>query len=194
MNSELRSLLQTLLHPQSLSMAQMTQNEYARHRKERGFKGTTHKAVQRALETKRIAYEPGTTLIDPEKADKAWAANTEMRSPRMDRPNENVDKFQENRANREFYEAELARLKVEERLGKLIPASIVQKALFEASRVIFTGLDDIVAQLSPQLIGLKTIAEAETFLRKRLNELKNELAKHIESIDEKLIEPEDDEE
>lgn len=50
--------------------------QYAEHRKARGLRGGSLRAVQKALETDRIHAAPGGG-IDPEPADREWASNTD---------------------------------------------------------------------------------------------------------------------
>jgi hypothetical protein len=54
---------------------------YAAHRKASGLPGTTHKAVQRAIESDRLSksvrkVDGGVTIIDFAAADREWAENT----------------------------------------------------------------------------------------------------------------------
>ncbi len=56
-------------------MPLMSQRAYARHRAEQGLPGTTHRAVQKAIEAGRIQVnEKG--QIDSDQADRQWAANS----------------------------------------------------------------------------------------------------------------------
>lgn len=56
-------------------MPLMSQRAYARHRAERGLPGTTHRAVQKAIQAGRIQVTDD-GLIDSELADRQWAANS----------------------------------------------------------------------------------------------------------------------
>lgn len=62
--------------------APLSQRGYARHRAERGLVGTTHRAVQKAIEDGRIAAAlvrdaAGKVAgIDPDKADRLWSDQT----------------------------------------------------------------------------------------------------------------------
>jgi hypothetical protein len=55
----------------------LSRRKYAEHRKDRGLSGGSLQAVQRALEKSRIHLEPDGT-IDPDRADREWAANTDL--------------------------------------------------------------------------------------------------------------------
>ena len=60
----------------------LSQRAYARHRADRGLVGTTHRAVQKAIEDGRISAAlvrdgSGKVLgIDPDRADRLWAEQT----------------------------------------------------------------------------------------------------------------------
>jgi hypothetical protein len=55
----------------------LSRRKYAEHRKDRGLPGGSLQAVQRALEKGRIHLELDGT-IDPDRADREWAANTDL--------------------------------------------------------------------------------------------------------------------
>lgn len=61
----------------------LSRRAYAVHRKERGLPGGSHTAVNKALETGRIALEPDGT-IDPAKADAQWERGTNAAFQRSD--------------------------------------------------------------------------------------------------------------
>ncbi len=56
-------------------MALMSQRAYARHRAEHGLPGSTHRAIQKAIEAGRIQVT-AQGQIDSELADRQWAANS----------------------------------------------------------------------------------------------------------------------
>lgn len=187
-------------------MALQTQREYARHRKESGFDGGSHAAVQKALATGRISYAQG-NLIDPDLADSAWATNTEPRpTTKTSKPATNAKNtegtqplqapqdadYGVSRAKREFYESELARLKVEEKRGKLISAETVRKVLYEAGRIIRAGHEDIVSQLAPDLASETAISAVERILKTRLDRLDTDLADRISKLSELFAEANED--
>lgn len=171
-------------------MAQLTQAEYARHRKECGLDGGSHQAVQKAINVGRISYVQDSKLIDPEEADRDWAQNTEPR-PKADTASKSkgapADDYNISRGRREFYESELSRLKVEEKRGKLIPVDVVRKVLYEAARIIRAGHEDIVSQLAPDLASETNIAATERILKTRFDRLDTDLAARVENLDESLI-------
>lgn len=58
----------------------LTQAEYARRRKARGLSGGSREAVRRAVDAGRISAFGPDKQIDPELADRQWAANTQVRA------------------------------------------------------------------------------------------------------------------
>jgi hypothetical protein len=56
-------------------MPLMSKRAYARHREELGLPGSTHRAVQKAVEAGRISVTAG-GLIDSDAADREWTANS----------------------------------------------------------------------------------------------------------------------
>ncbi len=184
-------------------MPLLSQTEYARYRKERGYEGTSQEAVRKAIETGRISYAPDTKLIDPEVADKSWRKNTEPRPKGASKPFTRRKKksdetapaetdYNVSRAKREWYDSELARLKVEEKRGMLISAGVVRKVLYEAGRIVGGGLDNIVSQLAPDLASETSIALVERILKMAFDKLRTEMADRVEKLDELLTGEEDE--
>jgi hypothetical protein len=90
------------------------------------------------------------------------------------------------------YEAELARLKVEEKRGKLISSDIARKVLFEAGRVVRVGLEDVTSQLAPDLAAESDIGQTERILKTRFDRLLNSMADQIKNLNESLFENQDE--
>lgn len=134
----------------------LSQRAYAKRR------GVSHTAVQKAIADGRIKVLPDGS-IDPKKADKEWEANTDETKPLNSvsgnpkhRRNggapvpganavgakgddEDPEKivgttYQRARAARETYQAKLARLEYEHKMGKLVDAAEVRVAAFNAAR------------------------------------------------------------
>ncbi len=180
-------------------MQLLSQTQYAAHRKEKGLDGVTVRAVFAAIKSKRISFTtPG--RIDPEQADKDWAANTNPSAGMKHPPGTNTKKdfpkpgaaggkegYAQYRTKKEFYESELARLKVARITGELIPAEVVKKVLYECGRIIRAGHEDIVSQLAPDLAAETNIAAIEKVLKTRLDRLDSDLADRIEKLDETLL-------
>lgn len=146
--------------------------KYAEHR------GVTLAAVQKAIETGRIATEPN-GKIDPEVCDLAWDAGTDPSKQRKTvvprRVRKNAEKFQEARASSEDYKAKLFRLKFEQQSGKLVDAEVVKKRAFENARALRDSLLNL-----PNQIGVDLAAETDPL--KVINMLTRELTRCLEEL------------
>ena len=154
-------------------MAVLSQRAYARHR------GVALSAVQKAITTGRIS-----TLadgrIDSGVADGEWAANTKARPPAVRRqPEDEQDAFgaaqyTKARAVREHYQARLAKIEYEERVGSLVSKDEVQVAAFNTHRVIRDAMlnipDRTAAMLAAETDEAKCYEILATEIRKALNE------------------------
>ena len=102
-------------------MAILSQRAYARHR------GVALSAVQKAIETGRISAQAD-GRIDSEQADVDWEQNTTRHAPPIAKRGQDEDdasifgasQYTKARAVREYYQARLARIEYEERVGKLV--------------------------------------------------------------------------
>ena len=140
----------------------LSRREYAAHR------GVALSAVQKAVETGRISLTDG--KIDPEKADKEWAENTNSayNTPRAD---DNFSTpYQKSRMMKTTYDAMLKKLEYEERAGKLIPRAQVESDVFAASRATRDHLLMIPKRVAPRIIGLNSISEIEYILAKEITD------------------------
>ena len=138
----------------------LSRREYAVHR------GVTVAAVQKAVETGRISLIDG--KIDPEKADKEWAENTNpiYNSPRTDDSSSNP--YQKSKIMKTTYDAMLKKLEYEERAGKLIPRAQVESDAFAAARTARDHLLMIPKRVAPRIIGLKNISDIEYILSQEI--------------------------
>ena len=128
-------------------MAVMSERGYAKHR------GQARSAVQKAIATGRISTLPD-GRIDSDVADREWAENTKARPPAAARrqpaaarqptarrqPEEDQDAFgavqySKARAVREHYQARIAKIDFEERIGSLVSRDEVKVAQFNIDRV-----------------------------------------------------------
>jgi len=133
-------------------MAIMSQRAYAQYR------GVRHSAVQKAIGSHRIStLENG--QIDSDTADQQWAQNTRQQVPPAFRSGEQVDgdevfrQYGKARAVRMHFEARLAKLGYEERIGTLIPADevrIVAFNLYRRYRDRMLNIPDRVAATLPE--------------------------------------------
>lgn len=181
-------------------MPHLSIRAYARHRAERGLPGTTHKAVQKALERQRIRLTPE-GRIDSDEADQLWAANTDeghrrnpaqepARAPavatkptpvapaRPPPPDEPPDlggppDFAESRARREAAEAGLAELKLALEEEKVVLAADVEARLadvFASCKTKLLGVPARARQRDPTLTPAH-LALIEEQIREALEDL-----------------------
>lgn len=163
----------------------MSQRAYARHRLELGLTGTTHRAVQKALERGRIQKNPD-GLIDSEEADKQWAANTDVTDgPGLAPSSRQVPReteappapggvtFAHANAIEKAYKAKLAKLKFEEQSGKLVSADDVLaewQTLVVMSRTRLLALPSKIKARLPH-ITRQDVTEIEGLIREALDQL-----------------------
>lgn len=76
--------------------------------------------------------------------------------------------YTESRAKREAYNAELARLELEEQLGRLTPAEDVRKAAFEVARMVRERLLSIPRRLAPLLAAATDERDCEEMVKREL--------------------------
>lgn len=164
----------------------MSQREYARSR------GLSHTAVQKAIRLGRInTYGGG--KINPTEADRAWAENTDLDKPSnrvtgdpagargrgqakprtlkdFDGDSENSVSYAKARAAREIYQAQLAKLELEQKRGELVDAEQVKADAFAMARKARDQLLSLPDRVIPRLVAAKTpkrmrpILEAEILL------------------------------
>lgn len=135
---------------------------YARHRKDLGLKGATHRAVQKAIADGRIEgavrVVNGDAKIDPVVADQEWASKTDaLRSnaggdPTTGRPlgdldgaprvearegsSSVADQARAAQAVRLTYQAKLAELEYRQKVGELVEAALVEREQHRAARAL----------------------------------------------------------
>ena len=124
--------------------------EYGRHR------SVSHVAVLKAIRTGRIRTTAD-GLIDPEQADRQWAANTHPapRAPRAVPPAVTDDfGFAKARTVREHYEALLAKHEYERRASQLLNAAEVKIASARTEQLFKSQMLRIPDGLAHQLAGV----------------------------------------
>lgn len=183
----------------SVDQILMSMREYARHR------GVSAQAVSKAVARKRISvvYDAkGNRKIDPRVADIEWDRNSDeskFRSAGVDNrtpaeeldvppasipPSDKVgDAMRGSRAVRESYNAKLAKLEFEEKSGKLVGVSEVQREAFKLARAVRDSVMNLPDRLAPELA-------AETNIFKVHARLSEELRKCLESLQSSPIESE----
>jgi hypothetical protein len=140
----------------------LSRREYAAHR------GVTVAAVQKAVETGRISLKDG--KIDPEKADKEWAENTNPAYNTPHTSDSSSNPYQKSKIMKTTYDAMLKKLEYEERAGKLIPRAQVESDAFAAARTARDHLLMIPKRVAPRIIGQNSISEIEYILAKEITD------------------------
>lgn len=168
--------------------------DYASHR------GVSIESVYQALRAGRISSttEPGkrTKKIDPALADKEWDENSDPSStiggnalkskvskhcPVEEDPEEYIDdidgvpKLAVSKRRKEYYNAEIARLRFEEQDGRLIDADQAKKEYFRVGRIIRESMFNIPDRIAPELASEtdphKVSVVLTTAIREALSEL-----------------------
>jgi hypothetical protein len=163
-------------------MGLLSLRAYAKHR------GVTLQAVRKAIDDGRIqtTTDPnGKVRVDPAAADKAWEETTDpakQRKPEADASAKTPPSdYSRARAMREAYLANLAKITYEEKIGKLVEADAVKKAIFEASRITRDALLNIPNRISPQLASETDPHEVHLLLEAEITRALEELANALRS-------------
>lgn len=124
--------------------------------------------------------------IDPEIADKMWAANTTPQAQHAapknpdallsgDDPTGVIPPYTESRAAREYWEAELKRQQVEKEAGRLVSRDEVRSDGFELGRKIQARILSLPDRHASDFVRLKSKRDArrilDTILRSALLDL-----------------------
>ena len=157
-------------------MPLMSQRAYSRHR------GVSVSTVQNAIKNGRIRTLPD-GQIDSDIADAEWARNTQTKAPPVDRiaqkPVDDGDtygasQYTKARAVRETYQARIAKIDYEERIGKLVSGEEVQAAAFNKFRQFRDAMisipDRMAAMLAAENVGATVHALLTAEIRKVLND------------------------
>lgn len=152
--------------PKTLSL-----RAYAKHR------GVNLQAVQDALKYGRITKAKD-GKIDPRKADVDWEKNTNPAKARGSK-SDSVDtgNYLKAKAVKEAYEAQLAKLEYEEKVGKLINAEKVKLQAFEIARLTRDAVLNIPDRISAELVGITDQATMHSILTKELTNALQEIVR-----------------
>ena len=152
-------------------MAAMSQRAYAQHR------GVSHKAVQKAIESGRVPVLPD-GRIESDVADEQWDRNTREHAPFSGQDDDGsgfgATQYSKARAVREHYQARLAKLEYEERVGSLVSKDEVRVAAFNKTRQFRDAMlnipDRLAAMLAAEPDAAKCYEILTTEIRKALND------------------------
>lgn len=183
-------------------MAGLSEREYAAHRREKGLPGGSQAAVNRAIRAGRLKAsvskdDSGRTRIDPEAADREWAATTRAEYVPLTGPGatpvregasaasrtgpgaeEPTPELAESRARHEAAKAALAELDLREREGELVAAAEVKAgmvAVFTRAKTKLLGIPSRARQQDPGLTQGQ-FALIEGLIREALEDLATEAA------------------
>ncbi len=147
-------------------MAILTQRAYASHR------GVSHKAVQKAIAAGRISTLPD-GRIDSDAADREWETNTRERVDR-DEGEFGASQYSKARAVREHYQARLAKLEYEQKVGSLVSKDEVQIATYNMTRQFRDAMlnipDRVAAMLAAESEAARCYEILAIEIRKALND------------------------
>jgi hypothetical protein len=172
---------------------------YAKYRTTNG-KPTTKQAVAKALKSGRIRAVAG--IIDFAKADKDWERRTDPSRrgvpsagiklvPPAEPPEEipddgppvaNIGDFQKSRASREYWEAEMARLKVERQQGDLVDRIKVEAAWCELVSTVRNQMLLIPDKVAPKAAVLTDVLECRALIDRAVREALGALSEHSPDI------------
>ena len=147
----------------------LSQRDYATHR------GCSPSAVAKAVAEGRITTIKG--KIDPEKADKEWAKNTNPAYHASKGEDKSAaSSYQASRAMGSTYDALNKKLDYEERIGKLISSDTARLESFNAARTARDKVLSVPRRISNKCVG-KTADEIERILTEELREALTDLAR-----------------
>jgi hypothetical protein len=159
-------------------MAIMSLRQYARHR------GVVLSSVQKAIRSQRIATLPD-GRIDSDAADAGWKRNTRAYAPAVTRrpePEEDegspfgASQYTRARAVREHYQARLAKIDYEERVGKLVSKDEVQVAAFNKFRQFRDHMLNLPDRLAAMLAAESDAAKCYEILAIEIRRALNDFA------------------
>jgi hypothetical protein len=158
-------------------MSLMGIREYGRHR------NVSHVAVLKALRTGRIRQNTD-GLIDAEKADRQWAANTHpaRKAPHaMPAAFTDDQGFARARTVREHYEALNAKLDYEKRSAELVSAAEVKLAEITVLQEFKRAMLAIPERVAAQVAGEKGEGQVYAILSATIREALSEFADRCEA-------------
>jgi len=145
-------------------MALMSQRQYAAHR------GVARSAVQRALDDGRIEADRH-GLIDPNVADRLWEERT------VPRDSSGSLTFLTARVAKTQFQARLAKLDYEERIGSLVSKDEMKIAAFNEARLIRDAMLNIPDRIAAMVAAETDIARCREIVA---TEILNALGKPVD--------------
>ena len=184
----------------------ISQRAYARSRAARGLPGGALSAVQKAAATGRITLVGG--KIDPEAADRAWEAKTDVDqqsrgalggyapkaapqapaarapdAPALPAPTDvgsDRDTYFAHKARRELVEAQLAELELAEKRGALVRRADVERETFATMRALRDRMLGVADRIAAQVAAEGDVAKVHEII---VREVRDSLRRVTEVID-----------
>ena len=164
--------------------------------------GVSEAAVRKAIKSGRITVGKS-GLIDPKVADRQWSDNTDPTKPlnrntgdpkhRKESPDsppvpmsmgakdrDTAGNFAKARAAREFYQAQLAKLDYQERMGSLVPKEQVRAAATAAARIIANLILTRPDRLAKALAGVSDVDGCRKILENDARRMCEDARKELE--------------
>lgn len=180
--------------------------EYARYREARGLPGITLRAVQKAIESGRITTvvdENGKPKIDAEVADIQWGRNTDPDQSARANAGRDVapppsgghgvgtgaggsgspggeregSLYWDAKTRREIAEAAKAELQLEEMSGGLVKRDAVERAAYEAGRLLRDMILSVPSGLATELAAMAEPQAIEARMRDELRKVLDNLTR-----------------
>jgi hypothetical protein len=116
--------------------------EYAKHR------GCHHSSVQQAIAEKRIfPLDDGT--IDPDQADREWAANTNISKSKVSQ----ADEYRKAQTMKVRAEAGSAQFDLKAKMGQIVETKVVISVMYALTSDLMSHFGALGRSLMPRLIG-----------------------------------------
>lgn len=174
--------------------------EYARYREARGLPGITLRAVQKAIESGRITTvvdEKGKAKIDAEVADIQWGRNTDPDQSARANAGRDVAShpagggggsgvlggeregslYWDAKTRREVAEASKAELQLAEMSGGLVRRDGVERAAYEAGRLLRDMILSVPSALATELAAMTEPQAIEARMRDELRKVLDNLTR-----------------
>ena len=159
-------------------MAIMSMRAYARHR------DVALSAVQKAIKAGRIAKLPN-GQIDSDAADVSWKRNTRTYAPAVTRQPAQVEEdsggvgagqYHKARTIREHYNARMAKVDYEERVGQLISVDEVKITAFNKFRQFRDNMLNIAERIAAMIAAESEAAKCHGILTEEIRRALNDFA------------------
>lgn len=180
---------------------------YARHRRELGLSGGTHRAVQKAIADGRlersVAVVDGKAKIDPVRADQEWAAKTDTlranaggdptagrplgalddapRSSAREGSDEVAGQARRAQAIRLTFQAKLAELEYRQRVGELVEAKDVELEQHRSARAVRDRIRAVADRLAAGLAAENDPHRVRMMLAGELDQALGEVSRILSS-------------